>query len=352
MGQIRLTNQERIQALQRLGYGVKEAAFLCLAALHGGYFLRRQYGQFLSRLPGGSAAALIAKVLDNGHARGTTYATNTHIYHLGTRPFYAALGQEDNRNRRLRQPATIKNKLMGLDFVLALPDRRYLATEQEKVDYFTGDLRLDPLLLPAKRYANSGGVGACDGESCQRYFVEKFPMFLSPSPQAATPPVVGFVYVDEGQAGLSGFWTFLQNYASLWANVRQFQVIYVAANDIHFEAAAGAFGRFLGQTLHVETVPSDPLIGRMLEHFEARRLHENRDWASFDRAKLIRFRDGGRQFSGEKFEALYRQWKAGGAAAVKAILSPQTALAAPAQGTFLSYRLEHNYDLFGNGTTY
>src|ERR1039457_3697106 len=115
MSQIRLTNQERIQALQRLGYAARESAFLCPAALHGGYFLRRQYSQFLSQSPGGSAAALIEKVLDNGHAKGTTYATNTHIYHLSARPFYAALGQEDNRNRRLRQPATIKNKLMGLD---------------------------------------------------------------------------------------------------------------------------------------------------------------------------------------------------------------------------------------------
>ena len=49
-----MTNAERIQALQRLGYTEREAAFLCLAALHGGYFLRRQYAQFLGREDGGT----------------------------------------------------------------------------------------------------------------------------------------------------------------------------------------------------------------------------------------------------------------------------------------------------------
>lgn len=349
MSQIRLTNSERIQALQRLGYGEREAAFLCLAALHGGYFLRRQYGQFLCQSPGGNAAALIEKVLDNGHAKGTTYATNTHIYHLSARPFYAALGQEDNRNRRLRQPATIKNKLMGLDFVLAQPDRQYLATEQEKVDYFTGALRLEALLLPAKRYAVRGEAN----EPCsERYFVEKFPIFLSPSPQAAMPPTVAFTYVDEGQAGLSGFSTFLHHYASLLANLRHFQMIYVAATDVHFEAAKNTFEGFLGQIVNVQAPPGDPIIRRMLEHFEARRLQENRQWTSFDRAKLIRFRDERREFSGEKFDALYRLWNTRGSAAVRTLLNPRTASSAPAQGTFLSCRLEQNYDFFGNGTTY
>src|SRR6185503_63503 len=96
-----------------------------------------------------------------------------------------------NRNRRLREPATIKNKLMGFDFVLASRQHEYLATEQEKVDYFTETLQMDRLLLPAKRYASKGQV-------TERYFVEKFPIFLSPSLKASRPPVVSFCFVDEG----------------------------------------------------------------------------------------------------------------------------------------------------------
>jgi hypothetical protein len=39
-----MTDAERIKALQALGYNKREAAFLCLAAPHSGYFLRRQEG--------------------------------------------------------------------------------------------------------------------------------------------------------------------------------------------------------------------------------------------------------------------------------------------------------------------
>ena len=37
------TRLERITALRSFGYAEREAAFLLTAALHGGYFLRRQY---------------------------------------------------------------------------------------------------------------------------------------------------------------------------------------------------------------------------------------------------------------------------------------------------------------------
>src|SRR4051812_33255271 len=102
MSQFVLTSQERIAALQRLGYTERESAFLCLAALHGGFFLRRQYAQFIGRQVGGTVAELVRKALAHGHATSVTGCHNTKVYHLSSRPFYAALGQEDNRNRRTR----------------------------------------------------------------------------------------------------------------------------------------------------------------------------------------------------------------------------------------------------------
>ena len=47
-----MTNTERIQALMGFGYTEREAAFLCIASLHGGFFLRRQYSQFTGTAPG------------------------------------------------------------------------------------------------------------------------------------------------------------------------------------------------------------------------------------------------------------------------------------------------------------
>jgi hypothetical protein len=213
MSQIPMSQAERIAALRRFGYGESEAAFLCFAGLHGGYFLRRQYTQFLGCKDGGTVSQLLQKALAKEHVRASTWRQNTQLYHLCARPFYEALGQEDNRNRRRRQLPTIKNKIMCLDFVLAHPTCEYLATELEKLSYFTAALQLEKSLLPVKRYTSHGQI-------TERYFVEKFPIFLSPSSHPAAPPVVSFCFVDEGSAGLSGFWTFLNRYHWLLANLR------------------------------------------------------------------------------------------------------------------------------------
>src|SRR5712691_8419806 len=120
-----MSSAERIAALKSLGYTEREAAFLCLAALHGGYFLRRQYCAFIGKEIGGTAAALVEKLLAQEHAVAISALNNTKIYHLGNRPFYALLGETDNRNRREHSAPAIKKRLMGFDFVLAHPHYRY-----------------------------------------------------------------------------------------------------------------------------------------------------------------------------------------------------------------------------------
>jgi hypothetical protein len=246
----------------------------------------------------------------------------------------------------LRQPATIKSKLIGLDFVLQHPHYHYLATEREKLDFFTLQLGLDRAVLPVIRYSGRGQV-------TERFFVEKFPLFFAPSNSPASPPVVSFCFVDEGGATLSAFLTFLRRYSLLLMKVREFQLIYVAANDAHFEAAESAFERFSEQLFGTENgLTGDPVFHRLLEHFEARRLFEAQQWAGFDRTKLIRYRNDRQEFSGEKFEAVYRQWKAAGAEAVRAVLNGQNAATSPSRWAFLTCELKENYDLFGNSTTY
>jgi hypothetical protein len=233
---------------------------------------------------------------------------------------------------------------MGLDFVLAHPEHEYLATEQDKFEYFVGTLQLEKSALPTKRYAASGQV-------TERYFVEKYPIFLSQSHQPASPPVVSFCFVDEGAAGIDGFRTFLQQYARLLRHLREFHVVYVAASDRLFQAAAGTFARVFDQPPAAkELSSSDALATRMLEHFKARRLYETQQWTSFDRAGLIRFRDERQEFSGEKYEPLYEQWKRGevaGSAAMKTVLNSERASSPHFHGTFSTYRLEQTYDFFG-----
>ena len=170
------TPSERVTALQAFGYTEREAAFLLTAALHGGYFLRRQYCYAIGTQSGGNAAALIDKLLTLKHASVAVGCNNTKLYHLCSRPFYATLGEEDNRNRRERPPFAIKNRLMGLDFVLGHPEYSYLATEREKVEFFTGTLGIDWSLLPVKRFVSQQSKATTD-----RYFVDKYPIFITPA---------------------------------------------------------------------------------------------------------------------------------------------------------------------------
>jgi hypothetical protein len=343
MSQIALTNAERTQALRQLGYTEREADFLCLAALHGGYFLRRQYDGFLGQAHGGTTAQLIEKTLTKGHARAFTYRHKTNLYHLCTRPFYEALGQGDNRNRRARQPLTIKNKLMGLDFVLEHRQHQYLATEQEKLDYFARTVQLPRSTLPVKLYQAAKG-----GDETARYFVDKFPIFLPEEDISSGPPVVSFCFVDEGLKTLSRFETYLAQYRGLFASLPEFHLIYVAATNGRFEGAQRAFEGILtqGATAKNSSV-MDPEIRRLLEYFAARRLYETKQFDGFDRDRLIRLRKDREEFSGHKYEALYEQWKTAEDRGVLQILAPETTTPAPMKCTFSTHLLEHDYDLFG-----
>lgn len=86
------------------------------------------------------------------HCEATTFLHHRVVYRLSSRPFFAALGEPNNRNRREKQPATIKNKLMALDFVLANQGYRYLATERERLEYFAGTLKIPSERLPVRCY--------------------------------------------------------------------------------------------------------------------------------------------------------------------------------------------------------
>lgn len=337
-----MTNQERIAVVEKLGYTERQAAFLCLAALHGGYFLRRQCNAFFGLEPGGTADRLIKKTLDQGHVRAHPSANQTTIYHVGNKALFELIGEEDNRNRRWRQPYSVKIKLMGLDYVLAHRQELYLATESEKLDYFTGRMGLNPDCLPARVYRSQDG--RC---TTTRYFVDKFPIFLSgaPADSGAPHPVVQFCYVDGSAGEPSGFDTHLIQYRDLFAQLRSFRVVYAASDPRMFTKAERMFSRLCGRFCNgAAEAPLDPERPRLLEYFRARDLFERRETSSFDKHRLDQLRDELEEFHGPEYEAWYRRWKQEGDTAVIASAKNWETGAA----SFSAYQLEHDYDLFGD----
>jgi hypothetical protein len=137
--------------------------------------------QCLSGLPIGWKSGIFDRKSDSQTPRsGHESANRTVIYDIDAKPFFEAIGEQDNRNRRWRQPYSIKIKHTGVDYVLAHRVHEYLATETEKLDYFSGTLGIDRSYLPGRVYRSKDGR-----TKTARYFVDKFPLFLSGAPSAA-----------------------------------------------------------------------------------------------------------------------------------------------------------------------
>jgi hypothetical protein len=341
-----MTGPERIAALERLGYTSREAAFLCLASLHGGYFLRRQYCGFIGKETGGTVAALVEKLLNQKHAVAISALNNIKIYHLGSRPFYALLGETDNRNRREHSTPAMKKRLLGLDFVLAHPNYRYLATEREKLAYFSGTLGISLSSLPYKRYISRKAPS-----TTTRYFVDKYPIFLGETEPNKPRLQPSFCFVDEGTITLSGFETYLQQYSTLWRALNEYQVIYVADSRGLYQAAERRFAAFCSQLKSSEANPDVRHAMRLLEHFQARFLYEKGDFASFSREKLVRLRNETVEFSDRKHQDLYKRWTLAGAQAVVDAVAPMSPLPVALEASFSTYFVDHEYNFFGTTET-
>jgi len=331
---------ERIQALAGFGYSEREAAFLCIAALHGGFFLRRQYSRFVGTNPGGADAILIEKLLARGHGGALLGCQKAVVYHISARPFYNAIGQENNRNRRMRSADSIKSRLMGIDYVLE-HSGPFLATEQEKIDYFQGTLGIDKAELPQKVFQSPNAKAATS-----RYFMDKFPIYLSKS--EGSPAPVTFAYVDEGSATLSRFEAYLAQYHGIFKRLPAFVLDYVTASRRLLWEAERRFNSFASCAPAENPAKlSNGDLARLLAFFRDRQEYESGPGPAFDRARLIRYRDDRLQFAGTFFDTLYKQWKAGGDEAVRAARGAEISSGRPLKGVFNTYLLKHNYDLFG-----
>jgi hypothetical protein len=212
---------DRCQALEMLGYTARQAQFLVRVALHGGYFLRRQYVTFTGTAHGQATVRFLARCVACEHIRVLPYGRHGHVFHLCARPLYAAIGEEDNRNRRPAEWDAVIGKLITLDYVLAHPTARFLATEAEKVALLRERL-IPSVVWPHRNYPPRHSTGRVT----TRYFVDKMPWY-----QHGDDARVWIAYVDTERT-LQGFQTFLDQYRALLASLPS-GVTYVAPTAWH-----------------------------------------------------------------------------------------------------------------------
>src|SRR5688572_10019253 len=144
-----MTSLERVHAVAEKGFTERQAGFLVTVMLHSGVCVRRQYCAY-ARIAHGQKdhdffASLVAK------KQATSYAAahrRAHIYHVHSKPLYAAIGEPNNRNRKPVTLARAVERLMVLDLVLAEPRLRWLGSGREKVEYFKAATTLRMKELP------------------------------------------------------------------------------------------------------------------------------------------------------------------------------------------------------------
>jgi hypothetical protein len=284
--------------LSSLGYTEDEARFLFVVATHSGYFSTRQFLQFTGTKSGDKSMAFSQKLLAKGHATARSFLRNGLVYHLFSRIVYRAIGRENLRNRRAHSLEHMRTRLVALDFVLAHLQYEYLETEDDKLNYFCQQLDLPKELLPVKRYS-----GATHDRTTERYFVDKFPMFLSSG--SFSSPVVTFTFVDPGLGSLDSFKTHLLAYGSLFEALPEVRLVYISPRPTQFEAARKAFLAAAGRPPKKD--PGDEI----LRYFRLRKLWDERNYGKLTNDDMGFLHESDKRYARHRCQERYPSWRDG-----------------------------------------
>src|SRR5437763_3031936 len=200
---------ERTNALATFGYTEREAEFLYMVATFSGFFVQRQFASHLGINGRGPVTDLVAKALQKEHVREYRADRGSRkMYHLFSHSLYAAIGKENSRNRKVGRYGLLDKpsiRILTLDFVLAHTHQHYLEEEADKVEYLTTHEHISLDVIPSHTFVGK------NGSQTRRYFIERFTIFISNSPNSS----VGFTYIEDEIRSLQTFGSFLQRYRPL-----------------------------------------------------------------------------------------------------------------------------------------
>lgn len=286
-----------LDSLKELGYTEPEARFIYIVATHAGYFTAKQFLDFAGVRRGKRSDKLAAKLVRNKHASAEMLRKNARVYHIFSRKIYAPIGKENIRNRRDHEFQFIKTRLAALDFILANQRHDYFETEGDKVQYFCGLLGVEKHALPTKLY-----LGTHNPSVTPRYFVDKFPMFLSPNSGFAA---VTFTYIAPEPENLVAFVTHLQSYLPLFRSLKQFRFLFVSPCEPLFPKARAIFSSVVKAPLEV------PSVAEITRYFQVRKLWESKQFAALRNEDIEFLSEATRKFGAGHIQEIYKEWKAG-----------------------------------------
>lgn len=297
-------------AVRALGYTPREAAFLTCVARHGGYFVRRQFLEWIGREQGQTVVDFANRLVSRRHATVHTYCRTTHVYHLSAKGLYEGLDAGPSLRRR-RPAVSIQARLMALDVVMSNRQITFLHTEAER-RAFADVLGVRPVPVPHQH-----------GESDAH---RKDPPFcldraLIGAQEGTAGSVVVCVFIDDGSRSTAGFQTYLRRHARLFAALMRWRLIHVSTSERSSVAAVTVMRRAFGCDLTAASSGSADGTEAVLDYFRLRQAYDAQQWTALDTAKLDRFRALRLRF-GAALDPLYARWEIEGDHALSKIEPP------------------------------
>ena len=296
-----MTFEERIKAVSDFGFTERQARFLVTVMLYSGVCVPRQYARFVGTAYGQNVNTFFAKLVSAGIAvRCGCVHNRARIYHVRHEPLYRAIGEPNSRNRKPIAAASVMERLMILDTVVADPNLMWLATAADKVAFFTVAASCcSPERQPHTTF--SGGAMRV------RVFPDALPIGVDATGRAAFIFLVTNPIADDLRA-------FLQRHADLLRALPNWIVRLLLPS--HLSVMKSSFETLVRDEL---ATPLSPMtIAELRWYFDQRRL------ATVARSKPsdARFRRAERAFAATRFRLLYRRWLSDGDAALDAVTAP------------------------------
>ena len=293
-----MTWQERVHAVELLGFTERQAGFLVTVMLFAGVCFGRHYCTFARIAYGQKMHDFFQSLLARGFVTSRGCGHNrARLYHVHHKPLYRAIGEPNNRHRRPISLGRALERLMALDGVLADRNPIWLGTEQEKLQHFTLTHRIPRADLPTLIFRS-------DDAETPRYFPEKLPIGFDRESGAHI-----FLYVLTRDLPID-FRTFLERHAELLRALPRWTVRLLVPP--HKTAAVPMYQAAFREQLASPLEPA--VLDDLRSYFRSRGARHRGPDERFDQAA--------RAFRAPRYQALYRAWLERGEPVLDATLSP------------------------------
>ena len=284
--------RDRTAYLRRNGYSPDEAAFLCLAADAGGYFLRRHYRTFRGTKRTRAESKLADKLLSHRHAKVYRGPRNVELFHLSSRWFYRLIGDGQSRNRRRRPESAIRQRLLTLDYLLASRGGWRLTTDAEKIDYFETLCRVPRPFLMLKNDR----------------FIDRQPVLVGPKSVNYTS-VISFCCVESQPFNARRFRSFFRRHRYIWECLEAKRLVYLTDRKWNPVLAERELRALAERSFPAPAEPKPTLRQEIQRAFRAKQeVETGLRWSLADRdrhlVESLQWRLGSRVF-----DSLWDEWR-------------------------------------------